>query len=197
MEKETKEIIKLTVYEILKALGEGVAIFAVSFEKDWKKKREFENWLVERKSDRSEFSRKIYYLKQKGYIRRLYEGKEVYTELTKKGKKRFTQVQMEHMEVPRPKKWDKKWRIIIFDIPEKKKEIRNAIRRKLYQIGFVQVQKSVFIHPFECTAEVNLICNYFGGRKYLKYMIAEILEGEESVVEEFIDKGVLLLTDLE
>ena len=44
MEKETKEIIKLTVYEILKALGEGVAIFAVSFEKDWKKKREFENF---------------------------------------------------------------------------------------------------------------------------------------------------------
>jgi DNA-binding transcriptional regulator PaaX len=197
MEKETREIIKLTMYEILKTLAEGAAIFAVSFEKDWKKKREFENWLAERKSNRSGFNRKIYYLKQKGYIRRFYEGKEAYIELTEKGKERFAQAQIEHMEVPRPKRWDKKWRIIIFDIPEKKKEIRNAIRRKLYQTGFVQVQKSVFIHPFECTTEVNLICNYFGGRKYFKYMIAEILEGEESVIEEFIDKEVLSLADLE
>lgn len=41
--------------------------------------------------------------------------------------------------------WDKKWRIVIFDIPEEKRIIRNLFRRNLKKWGFKHLQKSVWI----------------------------------------------------
>lgn len=49
------------------------------------------------------------------------------------------------------KKWDGRWRVVIFDIPEKIRWVRNSFRQKLNELGFGMVQKSVWIspHPFE------------------------------------------------
>lgn len=46
-------------------------------------------------------------------------------------------------------KWDGKFRVVIFDIPEDKSEIRNWLRRELYMLNYKKLQKSVFIgkHP--------------------------------------------------
>lgn len=43
------------------------------------------------------------------------------------------------------KEWDGKWRIVIFDIPEQKRIIRNLFRRNLKKWGFKHLQKSVWI----------------------------------------------------
>lgn len=43
------------------------------------------------------------------------------------------------------KKWDGVFRIVIFDIPERRKEYRNWLRNNLYFLNFKQLQKSVFI----------------------------------------------------
>jgi len=43
------------------------------------------------------------------------------------------------------KDWDRKWRIVIFDIPEEKRIIRNLFRRNLKKWGFKHLQKSVWI----------------------------------------------------
>lgn len=40
--------------------------------------------------------------------------------------------------------WDGKWRIIIFDIPEKNRQIRNLLRYRLKEWGFIKWQKSVW-----------------------------------------------------
>ncbi|MBI2593531.1 hypothetical protein HYW44_02730 [Candidatus Daviesbacteria bacterium] len=40
--------------------------------------------------------------------------------------------------------WDGKWRIIIFDIPEKQRKIRRILRGKLKEWGFKPWQKSVW-----------------------------------------------------
>lgn len=47
--------------------------------------------------------------------------------------------------------WDRKWRIVIFDIPEDKRYIRDRLRIKLKELGFGMIQKSVWIsaYPFE------------------------------------------------
>lgn len=44
-----------------------------------------------------------------------------------------------------PKHWNGKWRIVIFDIPEQKRIIRNMFRRNLKKWGFKNLQKSVWI----------------------------------------------------
>lgn len=103
---------------------------------------------------------------------------------------------MHDLKVKRPNKWDKKWRLVIYDIPEEDRSTRDLIRNQLNKIGFVQVQKSVFVYPFECTTEIDLICQRYGERNNIKFMIAEIIEGEESIIETFVDNKILNTNDL-
>lgn len=49
------------------------------------------------------------------------------------------------------KPWDKKWRLVIFDIPEKQRSLRENFRRKLKELGFGMVQKSVWVSPHDIT----------------------------------------------
>lgn len=43
------------------------------------------------------------------------------------------------------KKWDGKWRLVTFDVPEKNRQARNWLRTELYAAGYQPLQKSVFI----------------------------------------------------
>ncbi|HEY4497158.1 MAG TPA: hypothetical protein VJC20_00145 [Candidatus Paceibacterota bacterium] len=45
-------------------------------------------------------------------------------------------------------KWDHKWRLLIFDIPEKIRGRRDFFRRELYNFGFYPLQKSVWVYPY-------------------------------------------------
>ncbi len=83
------------------------------------------------------------------------------------------------------KKWDKKWRIVIFDIPEKEKVKRNALRSLLIQTGFVKMQNSVWVYPFKCDEVVALLkFNLKLGRNAV-YIIADGIEGDEWLREHF------------
>lgn len=52
-------------------------------------------------------------------------------------------------------KWDKKWRAVVFDIPERYRGLRAILRRFLKSVGFAGMQKSLWISPFNVTAEVR------------------------------------------
>lgn len=77
----------------------------------------------------------------------------VYFRLTDKGKKRLIG------EIPllrfQRKKWDGKWRQVVFDIPEEMKIERNKLRRKLLSLGFGKLQRSVYITPFDIVEPFN------------------------------------------
>mgnify|MGYP001568519717 FL=1 len=138
----------------------------------------------------------LFYLKKSGLIKKVVEGKERYYELTPKGHKIIAWKKIENVGLNRSEKWDKYFRIVMFDVPNNKSTTRDAIRRKLEAIGFIQMQRSVFVYPFECKKEIEAICYYYSAGKYLKYMIANIIEGEKELIEKFLDMGVLTLEDL-
>ena len=73
--------------------------------------------------------------------------------------------QIDDLQIPRPKKWDKKWRVIIFDIPASSNTIRNVFRRKLKEFGFYPLQKSIWVYPFECTEEIALLRDFLRADK--------------------------------
>ncbi|KKT78467.1 hypothetical protein A2W48_00545 [Candidatus Giovannonibacteria bacterium RIFCSPHIGHO2_12_44_12] len=81
--------------------------------------------------------------------------------LTSKGKARWLSYKLKNLKLKQSKKWDGKWRMVLFDIPEAKKKIRDALRRKLKEIGFLEFQKSVFVYPYACRDEINFIINFF------------------------------------
>jgi len=80
----------------------------------------------------------------------------IYT-ITEKGKEKIKKFIFDELSISTPKKWDEKWRLVIFDIPEKYKKAREAFRNKLISLDFYQCQKSVWIHPFSCESEIEFI----------------------------------------
>ena len=64
--------------------------------------------------------------------------------LTEKGRRVVKEIQFDDMKIKKQKIWDKRWRVVIFDIPERSGRIaRNAMRWKMKNMGFFQLQKSV------------------------------------------------------
>jgi len=78
-----------------------------------------------------------------GYIERIEKQGEIFIRLTSQGNKKIIR------DFPlfslQNKKWDGKWRVVIFDIEEINRSARDGLRKKLKELGFGMLQKSVFI----------------------------------------------------
>lgn len=99
--------------------------------------------------------------------------------LTKDGKKRALEYQFDEIKIKKPEKWDGKWRMVIFDIPERKKKAREALRKKLKELNFMELQKSVFVHPYECENEIDFIVECFEVRPYVRFLRVDSFTNEE------------------
>lgn len=104
--------------------------------------------------------------------------------LTEVGKKKALRYKIDELKIPK-QKWDGKWRIVIFDIPEKKKRAREALRGKLRDLDFYNIQKSVWINPFECKEIIDFIVEYFGIRQYVRYIEAGFINNEAELKLKF------------
>ena len=81
--------------------------------------------------------------------------------------------------------WDNKWRLVFFDIPEKYRWGRDSLRKKLKELGFFELQKSVFIFPYECKDEVDFIIEYYGIRKHVRYGVFDFIDNESHLKDYF------------
>jgi len=128
-------------------------------------------------------------------IRSLYESKLISEKqnpdgtvtlvLTDKGKQKALTYDLEKMEIKKPKQWDEKWRIVVFDIPEKIKKVREAIRQHLKNLGFYELQKSVFVHPYECKNEIDYLIELYDIRKFVRFIVADSIDNELHLKEYF------------
>ena len=123
----------------------------------------------------------FYYLKKKGLISLERDGHDVKISLTKEGKKRAGKYQIDDLFLERPKKWDGKWRLVVFDIPNSSNIIRNTFRRKLKEFGFCLFQKSVWIYPFDCREEIAFLREFFGVDKR-QIQVLEVAKIEDDSV---------------
>lgn len=98
--------------------------------------------------------------------------------LTDKGKNKAITFNIDNMEIKRPKIWDKKWHMVIFDIPEKKRQARDVLRETIKRLGFCEFQKSVFVYPFPCQNEIDYIIEYFDIRPWVRLVTAISLDNE-------------------
>jgi|SRR3989344_541982 len=115
-------------------------------------------------------------------IRSLYESKLVETKgnndgtltlvLSKEGERLALTYDIENMVVQTPAHWDKKWRIVMFDVPEKFKRVREALRIHFKNMRFYEFQKSVFVHPYPCAKEITYLMEFYQARKYVRFIVA-------------------------
>ncbi len=166
-----KDILRWLVIAGAIYIAAGSPYFVLNLMKNLKKWRKYKKGTVY-----SAFWR----LKKAGYIKIEKKGKQIYLRLTEKGKKMAGWLQIDALEIKKPKKWDGKWRVVIFDISQLKKFYRELFRGKLKELEFYPLQKSVWIHPFDCRAEIELLREFFGlTQKEVRLIIAEDIESAD------------------
>lgn len=105
--------------------------------------------------------------------------------LTKNGKNKLLEYAIDNLKIKKPWRWDKKYRVIIFDIKEYKRKTRDKMRRWLEHLGFVRLQNSVWVHPYECREVIILLKSHFKIGKEVLYMTVDSIENDKWLREEF------------
>ncbi|MEK7121551.1 MAG: CRISPR-associated endonuclease Cas2 [Patescibacteria group bacterium] len=113
--------------------------------------------------------RNVNNLRYRGILNRSGRGR---FKFTKKGIQ-WVQGSIQKYFQLRNRNWDKKWRVVIFDIPQELHNSRTKFRKKLKSLGFFMLQKSVFIFPYQCEEELGDICKDFGVSDYIDILITE------------------------
>ncbi|MGB2580513.1 MAG: hypothetical protein WBC83_02365 [Minisyncoccia bacterium] len=135
-------------------------------------------------SDRSRIKKSVMRLESGGFIEQK-GGKEGLFILTQKGREKAMRSAISQMKIASQKTWDKKWRLIMFDIPEEKKQARRAINFALKKLGCAQYQKSVFVTPFPCEKEIGFVGESFRVRDHIRIVVATEIEKSELLQKAF------------
>jgi len=105
--------------------------------------------------------------------------------ITNKGEAVIQRAEAKNYRLKKPKKWDGKWRILAFDIPERKKSLRDQIRLILVDIGFIMLQHSVWVYPYDCEDFITLLKIDLRIGKSLIYIIADSIENDKPLRTHF------------
>jgi len=125
-------------------------------------------------------------LKRQGLIDIKLQGPQIYISLTKEGKMKAGFLQINDLKINRPRHWDRKWRLAIFDIAQLKKSYREAFRGKLKELGFYTLQKSIWVHPYDCETEIEILKRFFGlSDNELRLVVAEEIGNTQRIKEIF------------
>lgn len=106
-------------------------------------------------------------------------GDETSIEISEKGRKLLFRYNFREMKLEKPRLWDGKWRVVIFDVGEERKVFRDALRKKIKLLGLYQLQKSVFVTPYPCEKEIAFLRQYFGiGNEVSCFTTLDLEEGD-------------------
>ncbi|MEX2028977.1 MAG: hypothetical protein WD963_00655 [Candidatus Paceibacterota bacterium] len=105
--------------------------------------------------------------------------------LTDNGREVFLRFNYEELKIKNPKIWDRNFRVIVFDIPEKKREARNSLREKMKELGCIKFNDSVWVYPFPCQKEIDFIANYWGIGKYVHFILASDITNRDLLEKSF------------
>lgn len=166
---KTKKIIKKTSRVLLEGLLlAGAIVIAGSSPRlvkgIWKQiEYEFKKARYRRlkKLKEEQWKNSFYYLKRNGFIEMRYKDNQLYISLTEEGKKFAKKCKLDELKIKKPKKWDEKWHILIFDIEEKNRSKRESLRGKIKELGLYKLQKSTWIHPYDFSAEIAELQEFF------------------------------------
>lgn len=127
----------------------------------------------------------IYDLKRRNYIQetRTKKGREI--QLTPKGQTEIIKYKIK-LKTKKPR-WDKKWRAICWDVPEISRKDRDYLRGKLRWLGFKELQKSLWIFPFNIKEEVKELVKLYKEDLAgdIRFLTIEKIENDSDLKEHF------------
>lgn len=120
-------------------------------------------------------------LRKSGYLEISKETNKKFFKLTPKGRNLTELIKFSFGY----KKWDGKWRVLIFDIPEKTRGRRDFLRRRLKELGFKQLQQSVWITPWPLPESFTWLLKEVKIEKYMRALVVESVNREDELKELF------------
>jgi DNA-binding transcriptional regulator PaaX len=185
MEKETKEKVLSATKDVLLAIGILGFVFVAAGMGNAVQLLKYTPLLKKTKLKKFELNQALKRLISRGLIE-IKEDKETeYLVLTPKGKRMLLKYQLEGLVSQKPKKWDKKYRIVIFDVAESQRKVRDSLRNNLKMFGFIPLQDSVWVYPYPCKEIIDLLKQYLDLNAEVIYMTADMIENDKYLREEF------------
>ncbi len=119
---------------------------------------------------------------KRGFLKRSRGG---FLELTSKGREAYLRIQAEESLKKRSRRWDGRWRLLIFDIPERFRRTRDTVRHALQRSGFYRLQDSAWVYPHDCEDFIAFLkADLKVGRNVL-YLVVEEMEGSKNLKDHF------------
>lgn len=122
---------------------------------------------------------------KKGLVQIDYSSGHSLARLTPRGERAAELMGLGKLTPTKPKRWDKKWRLLIFDIAEQRRPARVKIRKTLIALGFVRLQDSVWAYPYDCEDFIALLKADLKIGKDVLYIIADKVENDGWLRQKF------------
>lgn len=125
-------------------------------------------------------------LKMKGEIEFIERDGKRYARLTELGETSFALARQKiSLASGKPRKWDRRYRLVIFDVPEKRKKIREHLRSQMREVGFLRVQDSAWVYPYDCEEFVALLKADLHIGNDVLYAVIEEIENDARIRKHF------------
>ncbi|MBI4088967.1 hypothetical protein HY415_02625 [Candidatus Kaiserbacteria bacterium] len=124
-------------------------------------------------------------LAAKGYVVWVERDGKKFLRITPVGRKALAFEQAKVALKNQKKKWDGRWRMVVFDIPERRSAVRFRLRRIMSEIGFIRLQDSVWVYPYDCEDFVALLKAELRIGKDVLYAIADTIEHDKNLRRHF------------
>lgn len=173
--------------KIIRALGMGVGITIALSNKKFSfdlSKKLIHKIFGSHKTNR-QIAVNFYRLRKQKLVEFKKCGSRMQMVLTENGNKVLLRFSYEAMKFKKPVVWDRSFRLIIFDIPERKKYARDSMREKMKELGCVRFNDSVWVYPFPCQSEVDFIANYWNIGKYVHFALVKDITNRDLLEEYF------------
>lgn len=167
------------VKHVLLLIGAGVFLAAsivvpnlpLALKPFLKNREEYEAW---KRFNIPYLKRTLNRLKQQKLVEIIEEETQI-VKITESGKRRILKYAIEELALEKPRFWDRKWRLISYDIPGRQKVLRNIFREYLRSWGFYPLHESVFLHAYPCEKQVEFLREYLGIGQYIRiFKVSEI-----------------------
>jgi hypothetical protein len=122
-----------------------------------------------REKQKIHFSQLVQRLKQNGCLKtqKIKNNKAIM--ITSKGLEKLFKIQLK--TIKRTKRKDNKWQMILFDIPENKRKQRNYFRKSLQYLGYQQLQKSIWVCPFDTLKETKELIKRYNLKSFVELLL--------------------------
>jgi len=107
-----------------------------------------------------------------------------YVRLTEKGREELLQYQLHKKDLVK-KKWDNRWRLILFDVREKNRPLRTRLRKCLLSLGCIRLQDSVWIYPYPCEDVAELLRSLLKLRSEVIYLTTDRFHEDKRLCQQF------------